>query len=374
MTTRLLVLGAVLLAACAPSGDVPDAKFWAVEDFVAARARNPDFGGFFPKDLVVPEGEPLRFVPGMQAAGQGLTLFPAVAGQGRPAAFVITDIWANWPDPWVQPVYLPRDEAGRPVEGALTVFPVDVASTFYSPFWRMEELLTPNLTDTTYRSARDALNAPAGTVQRSGSIVFCPIVTADTGFADDGSGTVMPITRAPAVLQPVPPQVHRGWLPRSSNQAWVDAQPVTYFDFGGDHAPSDGQRVFEAPLHFFVKAAGGAPLPLAAVLPEDPVRHAFVRRHDVVLPAGAAVFVPPSRADLRPLLEEKGVTAPVLTDVAYDAFVDRALQVAANGTCLDDPTTVPTCDWLDSPARLAALPSNTVTRTEVLLGIGVVMP
>lgn len=373
MTTRLWLGFAVLLAACAPSADVPDAKFWTVANFITARAKNPDFGGFFPKDLVVPRGEPLVFFPGTQSEGPGLTLFPAVA-EGKAASFVITEIWANWPDPWVQPVYLPRDEAGRPVEGARTVFPVDVASTFYSPFWRAEELLTPNLGENTYRSARDVLNAPTGTQRRSGAIVFCPIVPAETRFADDGTGTKDPMTRTLATPRPTPPAVHPGWLPGVPSDAWVEGKPVSYFDFGADHAPSDGQVVFDAPAYFFVKAQGGAPLPVAAVLPDEPVRHAFVRRFDVSLPPGALPFIPPNRPELRALLLAKGLEVPPLTNAALDAFPQYTLRVAVDPACFDAATFPAGCDWLDTPARVLRLPSNTVVKREVQLGIGVVLP
>lgn len=373
MSARLAAAAALCLVGCAPSGDVDEAKFWTVANFISARARNPDFGGFSPQELVVPEGERLVFQAGTQASGVGLTLFPAVA-EGRPASFVITEIWSSWPDPWVQPVYLPRTEAGQPQDGTLNVFPIDVSSTFYSPYWRMEELLTPDLTDATYRSARDVLNAPARTVRRSGSIVFCPIVPAETRFADDGSGTKDPMTLTLATLKPTPPAVHPGWLPSALSTAWVDGRQVRYYDFGPDHAPSEGQVVFEAPAYFFVREAGGAPLPVAAVLPDDPVRHALVRRYDVVWPAGAAPFVPPNRPELRALLTRKELEVPELTDPALDAFPQYTLRVAMNPACFAAATFPTGCDWLDTPARIARLPSNLVVKSEVQLGIGVVLP
>lgn len=373
MTTRLSLGFALLLAACAPGTDVPDAKFWTVSHFIKARDKNPDFGGYFPKDLVVPQGEPLVFLSGTQNEGQGLTLFPAVA-EGKAASFVITEIWANWPDPWVQPVYLPRDEAGRPMQDARTVFPVDVVSTFYSPFWRAEELLTPDLDEDTYRSARDVLNAPPGTQRRSGAIVFCPIVPPETRFANDGTGTKDPMTRTLATLKPTPPVVHPGWLPPATSDAWVDGKPVSYFDFGADHAPSDGQVVFDAPAYFFVKAQGGAPLPVAAVLPDEPVRHAFVTRHDVTLPPGALPFIPPNRPELRALLASKGLEVPALSDPSLDAFPQYTLRVAVDPACFADARFPASCDWLDSPARVLRLPSNTVVERRVQLGIGVVLP
>lgn len=361
------------LVGCGSSSDEPAAKFWTVHDFLALKDATDEqgqplkLGGWHARELVVEGGRPLLFVPNAQVRAHGLTLWPAVSG-GAAASFVITEIWQNHPQPWVQPVWLPRDSAGRPVSGALSVFPVGEKSTFYSPFWRAEELLTETVDETTYRSARDVLSGRS--IRRTGSIILCPLMPTGTGFADDGAGTLHPMTRAPVTLKPVPPAVHPGWLPRELSAGWVDGGRVDYFDFGADHAPAIEQTLQEATAYFFVSRAGERPLPLAAVLPADALRHSLVRRVDVVLPEGAAPFVPSDRSELRTLLEARELTVRP----SQAGFWDYALRVAANPDCFTGPGFPAACDWLDSPTRIGALPSSARVVQPVQLAIGVVLP
>ena len=363
----------LLLAACNSGPAKPTAERWSVKQMATPDDPTEDFGGWLPGELLVKSGQPLFFNAQQSQKGDaGLTLFPAVAN-GKAAAFVITDVWQNWPTPWVQPVWIPRDEAGRPLDGVVNVFPVGDESTFYSPFWRAEELLTKDLTDSTYRSARDVLSAKP--TYREGSVIFCPLVPEGTTFADDGTGAKDPMTQTLATLKPAPPLVHPGWLPRELSHGWVDGLKVSYLDFGLDHALADGQTLSAAKAWFFVRQAGDKPLPLAAVLPDDALRHALVQRVDVVLPAGAAPFVPSNRPELRTLLAGKDplLTVPAV-DPALDAFTQFTLRVAVNPSCFTAPTFPATCDWLDSPARIAALPSSSKLEQPVQLGIGVVLP
>lgn len=344
----------LLLAACNPGPAAPPAKFWTAADFLTYQGQDLNFGGFFPDELARAEGAPLRFQPGTQSGGPGLTLFPAVA-DGAPAAFAITDIWQDHPEPWVQPVWAPFDQNGVRPEGVLNVFPVDVGSTFYSPFWRAELLLTEGLTDSTFRSARDVLSSTKYE-RRTGPLILCPIVPEGTTFANDGSGPEDPVTLRP--LQS---------LPSKTASAWVDGKQVAYLDFGADRAASNGQDLIEDQAWFFVSAAGERPLPLAAILPSDPKRHSFVRRVDVVLPAGSAAFVPSNRPDLRALLLARDLTVPDVAP-ALDAFPQFALRVAANPACFEDANFPAACDWLDSPARIAQLSSTIVQPVQLAIG------
>lgn len=371
---RWVLLALLSLAGCSSGSDEPEAKLWTVHDFLSLKdAVDKDMdpvslGGWLPRELLVEGGLPLLFVPGAQAGSHGLTLWPAVTGGGA-ASFVITEIWENHPEPWVQPVWAPRDSGGRPVSGALNVFPVGEKSTFYSPFWRAEELLTEQVDENTYRSSRDVLSGKFK--RRSGTIVLCPIVPAGTGFADDGNGTLHPMTHAPVTLKPVPPEPpHPGWLPRDLGVGWVDGAHVSYYDFGDDHAPADEQDLREATAYFFVKTAGARPLPLAAVLPANALRNSLVRRVDVVLPAGAAPFVPAERGKLKTLLEGRDLTVPA----APAGFGDYALRVAADPACFSAANFPAACDWLDTPARLEALPGGARIVRPVQLAIGVVLP
>ncbi len=306
-------MGVVLLAtACGvPADKTAESKLWTSREYLAKHDAGPevDFGGWHPGALLALRGEPMRFPPSTQTddAGvrlfsdtqdtdAGLVLFPGVA-DGVSAPFVITDLWSNHPEPWVQPVWAPRDELGRPVMDVVNVFPVGLESTFYSPYWRAELLPTQGLTVDTYKRATDVLNRPVR--PQEGPMVLCPFVEDGVGFANDGSGLT-----DPATLRPVQPKAD--WDGKWS-KAWVEGETVRYFDFGADRAPFDGQHVIEANAYFFVTARGQKPLPITAVLPSQPLRHALVRRVDVVLPPGSAPYVPDDRPGLRTLLEGRGV-------------------------------------------------------------------
>ena len=360
MRNALALMG--VLAGCSAGPQTP-AKRWTTRDFIENQGSLPEggFGGWMPDELLTLEGAPLRFLPAEQKGGPGLTLFPGVS-EGAVAPFVITEIWQDHPEPWVQPVWIPLDENGvKPVGGAPNIFPMNVDATFYSPFWRGESILTPGLTATTYTSGRDVLSS--NRELRAGTVILCPFVPPGTGFADDGSGSRDPMARQPVSVP-------------ESGAGLINGASVTYLDFGPDRAPSSdlGQRLIVADAYFFVAEAGQRPLPLAAVLPAEPLRHSFVHRIDVVLPPGAAPFVPSNRPELRRLLEARGVKVPD-TLPALDAFGTYALRVALDTACFSDLVNFPTaCTWLDTQASIDALPLKLLIDQPVQLAIGVVRP
>ena len=362
----LVLVTAGAFAACNAAPVTDPAKMWSSRDFLNGHGKKLSFGGWEPDELMATKGEVLRFMPdgGTQQGGPGFTLFPGLT-DSRLAAFAITDIWENHPQPWVQPVWVPLDESGNKVMGVWNVFPVDVDSTFYSPFWRAELLLTPGLTQDTYKSARDVLDAKVQ--RRQTAVVLCPIVPLrDEGdevrFADDGSGPRHPLTLQ--LLKKVPAKPAK---------AWVDGNVVGYFDFGADRTPADEQTLQEATAYFFVSAPGERPLPLTVVLPSDAVRHSLVRRVDVVIPAGAKPFVPTNRPDLKAMLEARGLTVP-LASASADAFPELALRVAGTPACFTEPTFPAGCDWLDTRERIEAFAPGTLIERPVQLAIGVVLP
>ena len=53
----------------------------------------------------------------VQRAGQrGLTIFPAFS-EGKPAAYLTTEVWENFDEVWVQPLYVDRTGKNRPIFG-----------------------------------------------------------------------------------------------------------------------------------------------------------------------------------------------------------------------------------------------------------------
>lgn len=348
-----------LFTACNSGPAAPPAKLWPVRDFVEKHDAGVDFGGWAPGELVRFEGESIPFrKDATQTGGPGLTWFPAVA-DGEVATYVVTEIWANHPQPWVEPVWAPYDENFERADDVWNVFPVDVGSTFYTPFWKAELLITPGLTAETYRDSRDVLNAK-GIERRPGPYLVCPFVTEGMGFADDGTGWKDPLT-----LQPVT-------LGSGLRRGWVDGKEVSYYDFG-PRIQGEGDMVRSKDFYVFVARAGDKPLPLAAVLPTEPLLNALVNRVDVVLPEGSGVFVPSNRDDLRAMVEARGVSVPVVAPT-LDVHAAYALRVATNPACFDAVDFPTSCDWLDSPSRLLQLTPDQRIARPVQLTLGVAIP
>ncbi|MBL8923676.1 MAG: hypothetical protein JNJ54_32780 [Myxococcaceae bacterium] len=336
---RALVLSGLftVVAACQPAPG-PAAKVWTPREYFAKRTvTEPVFGGWAPADLLVEAGQRIPFSTRTQAMGEGLTVFPGVSA-GRAVGFVITDIWQDHPDPWVQPVWMPATPGTPPVRrrDVNTIFPVGLDSTFYSPWWRAQLVPVSDEDAATLTSARAVLRHESAFVD--GPLVLCPIISPSTvRVAADGTGaTRHPLTGA-LLVSPEP------------STAWVEGVETPYLSFGPGLAPLEGQLVAEAEL--FVFTQGGAALPVAAVLPDDARGRAFLRRVEVPLPEGAAVFVPSNRPDLAARL---GPLAPTVSP-ALDSFPEYALRVARKPDCFQAGFPA-SCDWLDSPAKLRTLP------------------
>jgi hypothetical protein len=333
-----LTVMAVAAAACqAPAG--PEAKVWTPREFFERRAVTaPVFGGWAPSALLVEPGQRIPYSTRTQAMGEGLPVQPGVSA-GRAVGFVITDVWQDHPDPWVQPVWMPATQGTPRVRrtDVNTVFPVGLDSTFYSPWWRAQLVPVSDADAAGLTSARAVLRQASPFEE--GPLVLCPIISPPTvRVATDGTGAIRhPLTNALLV----PPEV---------SKAWVEGVETPYLSFGTGLAPFDGQRLVEAELFVFTRAGVG--LPIAAVLPDDARGHAFLRRVEVPLPTGAVVFVPSNRPDLR---EPLGDLAPPV-DPALDVHTAYALRVARNVACFGAGFPA-SCDWLDSPAKLRALSS-----------------
>lgn len=349
----------VFLSACNSGRPDPAAKIWTTREFLNKHGEELNFGGWLPRELLALAGEPIAFRrDALQVDAPGLTLFPAVA-DGKPAAFVISEIWANHPQPWVEPVWAPYDENFERGDDVINIFPVNLDSTFYSPYWKAELLITPGLTGETYRDARDVLNAK-GIERRPGPYLICPIMPDGMLFADDGSGLTDPMTLQKVTLASGP------------RNAWVDRKRVYYYDFG-PRIRGEGDSVFASDFYVFVKSTGERPLPLAAVLPSEPLLNGLVNRVDVPLPAGAAPFVPDDRPELRAMLEARGVTAPVVS-ASLNRFTPYTLRVATNPACFEAVDFPASCDWLDSAARMQLLSPDQLIHQPVQLTLGVTIP
>jgi hypothetical protein len=385
--SRLLpVLATAALLGCSPA---PEARStWTARDFLAlAHAADLDFGGLghlggpgSASAMVALEGEPIPFRSPphaaqavLQASGAGLPVQPAYA-QGAPAGFVVTEVWDNQPLPWVQPVYLaPGAVAGT---YARVVFPVDVGGSFYSPFWRAEVLGPPPGTDAGSfpKSATGVLDT--GWPLTASALVYCAIVpdrltvasaAGDPVGSNGAARLVQPFTGEPLAEGPL------------STKAWVDDRLVRYLPLGFENTPSDGQRLWAAPMYFFSQASASGErrlLPFPPVLPDAPEAHALVQRVDVTLPPGSAAYAPPAlRAGLATALATPGFPdLPLATDV--DPGIDPALarkyllRVALDPACFKAGGGFPgSCTWLDSAQAVTRLPAASLQPRTVYLAV-----
>ncbi|MDX2010178.1 MAG: hypothetical protein SFW67_08315 [Myxococcaceae bacterium] len=376
-----LTLALVLLAGCGTLPGLPDAganvgKVWAVQAFVerhGVKAVNDaqGFGGFAPEDLVAAPGA-LLYLDATRREGErfGLNVLPGVS-EGVPLGFIVTDVWENHPAPWVQPVYSPVTADRRiPIapDQAFTIFPVGVASTFYSPWWEQRFFPIDPLTEADrFTSATDVLNSRRDVT--SGALVFCPLVDLPDGGVVEVAGAVEP---GGAVVTRHPLTGERLQRPTVAS-AWVDSALVKYLRLGPNRGRAEGQQLVEAPMYVFTLR--GVPLATAAVLPAGAAALGFKRRVDVPLPMTAGVFVPQDRPEWRAALLKRqpdaGLDAALVTrpDAGPGEFHEYALRVVQNRACVAEPTFPASCTWLDSEARVMQL--GTARETNVLLSVAV---
>ncbi len=366
-----LAAAVLALTACTPTPG-PDAKVWNAREFIALRGQPRDFGGWYPSELMVGPDEVIPFSTARQGPGNGLTVFPGVS-EGQAIGFLITMLWANHPDPWVQPVWTPVNQNGVRPADVLNIFPVGLESNFSSPYWKTVFLKDEALTPTTFRSARDVLNSKV--VPTDGPLVFCPIVPDDVTVAGAAQGfPVHPLTGTPFGFRSNAAQPFARLTPAA---AWVENQTVSYLPLGPSRQSYTNQTLEESPLYVFVTKLGERPLPLAAVWPPGPRGRSLLNRVDVELPPGAGAFVPANRPDLREALVARGVPTSALTDVsvALDAFPAFALRVATNPACFQDVANFPGgCRWLDSEAAVLGLREDLRRAQPVQLAAAVLDP
>jgi hypothetical protein len=348
MNRPLVVLLAGVMS-CQVTSKVPEAETWTVANFVNPAERADE--------LLVRWTRGSLHQPQPDGT-ERLTIFPAYA-DGRPAAFVITELWANHPKPWLLPVYLhtvapfdPVMKTNPPFPGSLSIFPVDFAGSFYSPYWRA----TYYQADRQLTDAVQVVGLGSEHIQ-VGSLIYCPLVPGNVviGNADGGAPT-HPFTDRPlqggALTDALAPGADGG--------AFLPSVPVHYLAFGLDRVPWDGDTVYDTPMYVFTD--GTAALPLPAILPDDPIHHGLARVVDVVWPPTAYVFVPPGRKaafkEANPLaVERMGGPSHVLTNEEVSEAVANTyfLRVLLTPNCvLQDAGFPDSCTWVDSASKVEA--------------------
>jgi hypothetical protein len=230
------------------------------------------------------------------------------------------------------------------------IFPMGLDSTFYSPWWVAQLVQVP---DAQVDALQDARSVLLHTVLPPGPLVLCPII-------EPVSVTIASVSPDEAPRHPL---TRRPLERPGKASALVNGDPVTYLDFKAGRAPFDGQRLIESDLFVFVRA--GKALPVAAVWPSNAFGNGFLRRVEIELPDGAAVFVPSNRPDLRAGL---GALAPDV-DASLDRFPEYGLRVVRNPACFSMLSTFPrACEWLDTQDVIRrVVPVENIGRKQVQL-------
>jgi hypothetical protein len=346
------------LGACSPQG-LPVSKTWSIKDFAAKSNQHIDFGGFYSDALAVGPGQLIPFQTRTQSAdGVGLVIRPAFV-KTESAAFVITDLWFNHPNPWVQPVYsvLPNDD-----KSLSAIFPVDVDSTFYSPFWKRVFIEDAAANSGTYRSSSDVLSSKRPT--RSGGLVFCPISPGAVGFAGGPAHPFSGLAVAAAKF----------------GLAYVDGKDsqVKYLDVKGERYRANGQNLVESNAYFFVVGPRCPELPVPAILPNNAFEAGFLRRVNVTLPRSAVLAVPLAQQDqAKQLLENYNLGAEPECQLSSERLKAASVpstsffKVASNATCFN--ANDGGCVWLDSASAVESLSSESRVPSSTTLAVDVVL-
>jgi hypothetical protein len=371
----------VLLLSCTPVPPPVVGKAWPTETFFKA-PEAPFFGPEYPNSMLIstdggiPWRTPLYEDAGVVSDGTwSLAVQPAFQA-GNVAAYVVTEIWDNHPDLWIQPVYH-LFKSGQPQGG---VFGVGVDSNFYSPFWRVYDADLGSREAKDVTTVADIVNDELLLTKRA--IWVCPIVPDQlngvAGLAASALNGFAPVR--PFTFEPVT-------LPELDDDAFADGAPVKYLNFGERQIGqlyeegADG-TVLADDLYVFARAeadGGRTPLHLPAVLADEAGLHAYVRRVDVLL-EDEKVFVPfgydALRAEVNAELRRDAGPEPAWgidpqTAAAY------MLRVATDDSCFHDAGSFPQgCTWLDSEGQIDDLfpPSrvldSTVTLTATPLPLG----
>jgi hypothetical protein len=340
----------------------------------------------------LPGGIPLELIVDPPAPDGSLTLAARSAwSDNQLVAFLTTEVWVNYPQVWMQPVYVPVTQAsgGGPLQflgGAsqpTPIFSVGPASAFYSPFLQIVYAEVPaDTVPGALTSARQILDGGYPLTLSGGRTM--PLVpdkvalpaTVDLPTTVDPPATVNPPATVALPTDVSPPAT-----------GYLDGAVVSFLDFGPSMFTWDPNTnvVQEAAIYVLtfigpdgkVLASPAIPTVLGAgpagsgVAPPGGLQRnsVYYRVHTVVMPTTARVFARPA-GDLYTALDAdlQAFTgfAVGASDLQLATFSGR---VALNpgdpaqgvGGCFDnpsllvhDPTNPNSCIWLGSEAALEA--------------------
>jgi hypothetical protein len=359
---------AATLAACSLPEAPPSPTLTTLLDVQALYAEDKEPSYRIAVDSSLPGGIPIG---DLMSRDKVLTLHTTWA-EGYNAAYVVTEVWSDFDEIWVQPAYVPVT-GGQPLSMPWRpIFSVGPDSRFYSPYWQIVFFEVPaGVTVDSITSAEQV---------RDGGYPLYPDV-----------GRVLVMTPAAVTVQAL--DVGSGPIPtgdREIQQGWLAGKPGDYLAFqSADLRWNEQLVVEEVPIyHFVARASDGSlvqlPIPTVAGTgppysntpapitpnPTNPPtftsRYAgYWRLYTVVLPPEARVFAPPVRGDIAAKI---GEAAPDFPLEGYSPEIEAATEpevrltagkVALTPACfmgtLDDldPTNYPqACRWLDSQQNI----------------------
>jgi len=315
----------------------------------------------------------------MSADGK-LKVHPTWA-EGYGAAYVVTEVWTDFDELWVQPAYVPVNGWAQGMRDLLTkpwqpIFSVGPGSRFYSPFWQIIFVDVPEgTTPESLTSAEQVLRSGYPLYPDQGSVMV--MYPGDVQFEQ--------LTVASYTIPVGDVQRREGWL---------DGARGSYLEFPSAALSWDDRLVIdEVPIyHFVARANDGSlvqlPIPTVAgtgppysntpaPFIQNPATPAggpvftsnyagYWRLYTVVLPEGARVFAPPARQDVATALENDAPDFPRVAE--YSAEIAAATEPEVRGTagmvaltpaCFDGPLDAiepgnnpDPCRWLSSQQQI----------------------
>ena len=358
----------VALGGCSQAPALPAAKLWTVFDVQALYAGGAPGTKAIADDDKLPGGIPLELIL------NGPTLAKRTAwAAGQSVEFLTTEVWANYPEVWMQPAYVPITgwANGMPQivgKSWQPIFSVGPASAFYSPFWQIVYAEVPaDTTPGTLTSARQILDGGYLLTPSGGWTM--PLLP--DGISSDLAGVPRPL---------------EGWLDGTqyafinfgtSTFTWdpatnvVQPAPIYLLTFMGDDGAPHAVPTVPTIL-------GSGPPGSGVATPGASQRNStYWKVYTVVVPSSARVFAPPhsqvatdlTAANVDPGTYTAAIAAaapsdlnPFLGSVALNAG-DPSLGVQG---CFDTVASLAGCSWLDSELALQEnLDLSTVEPTAV---------
>jgi hypothetical protein len=371
---------ALLLAACSDAPRPSDPRLTTLFDVQALYAAGKDATYALAPDTGVPGGQPIGRV-----ADNGGTLTVTIDwAEGYDAEVVTTDVWAHFPEVWIQPAYVPATgwKDGAPL-GVTTpwrpVFSVGPGSAFYSPYWQVVFFVRPaDVAPETVTSEKQILDA---------GYPLHPVT----------QGRVMAL--APQSAN-VPPQIMFGVRATpigggTQRTGWLGGGQVSFLDFPAAPFSWNSDRVVaEVPIYQFVFRRDDGSLVSVPELPRvlgtgppysntpppstDPatITHyvPYWRVYTVELPSTAGVYAPPG-TDLASKLADAGIpnNATYMAPPNDDPNILGRVTLDPSCFATDPDPGDAFCTYLDSQSRIEMyVPRAAIHATEMTLNCPVV--